>query len=137
MSVNSKMTAIADAIRAKTGGTELLTLDDMAVEIAGISGGGIETVDVTIVNNTPSSRTFGYLTDSTEDYATITVMQSTAVTIPVIRRGIILSRDVSVGGVVIVGTDSSVVKTFYVGSYPVMSILGSTTITLTYNAGDV
>ena len=30
MSVNSKMTAIADNIRDKTGGTDLLTLDDMA-----------------------------------------------------------------------------------------------------------
>lgn len=36
MSVNSKMTAIADAIRAKTGGTGLLTLDDMAQDIATI-----------------------------------------------------------------------------------------------------
>lgn len=33
MSVNEKMTAIADAIREKTGGTEALTLDDMATEI--------------------------------------------------------------------------------------------------------
>ena len=33
MSVNEKMTAIADAIRDKTGGTEALTLDDMAAEI--------------------------------------------------------------------------------------------------------
>lgn len=30
MSVNEKMTAIADAVRDKTGGTEALTLDDMA-----------------------------------------------------------------------------------------------------------
>lgn len=36
MSVNSKMTAIADAIREKTGGTSTLTLDQMAVDIAGI-----------------------------------------------------------------------------------------------------
>lgn len=36
MSVNSKMTAIADAIRAKTKKTELLTLDAMATDIAGI-----------------------------------------------------------------------------------------------------
>ena len=36
MSVNTKMTAIADAIRAKTGGTELLTLDAMAQDIAAI-----------------------------------------------------------------------------------------------------
>lgn len=40
MSVNEKMTAIADAIRAKTGGTGALTLDQMAVEIDGIQGGG-------------------------------------------------------------------------------------------------
>lgn len=36
MSVNSKMTAIADAIRAKTGGTDTLTLDQMAQNIAAI-----------------------------------------------------------------------------------------------------
>ncbi len=39
MSVNEKMTAIADAIRTKTGGTKSLTLDQMAVEIAGIQTG--------------------------------------------------------------------------------------------------
>lgn len=36
MSVNSKMTAIADAIRAKTGDTSALTLDQMAIDIANI-----------------------------------------------------------------------------------------------------
>ena len=40
MSVNSKMTAIADAIRAHTGGTDALTLDAMAQAIAGIQAGG-------------------------------------------------------------------------------------------------
>ena len=40
MSVNEKMTAIADAIRGKTGTTELLTLDDMPTMIEGISTGG-------------------------------------------------------------------------------------------------
>jgi hypothetical protein len=39
MSVNSKMTAIADAIRGKTGGTNPLTLDQMATAIAGIQTG--------------------------------------------------------------------------------------------------
>lgn len=39
MSVNSKMTAIADAIREKTGGTDPLTLDQMAGQIADISTG--------------------------------------------------------------------------------------------------
>lgn len=40
MSVSSKMTAIANAIRGKTGGSALLTLDGMATAIAGISTGG-------------------------------------------------------------------------------------------------
>lgn len=39
MSVNEKMTAIANAIRGKTGGTSALTLDQMATEIAGIQTG--------------------------------------------------------------------------------------------------
>ena len=36
----TKLTAIADAIRGKTGKTEGLTLDQMATEIAGIEAGG-------------------------------------------------------------------------------------------------
>lgn len=40
MSVNEKMTAIADAIRGKTGKSAPLTLDQMATEIAGIQVGG-------------------------------------------------------------------------------------------------
>lgn len=40
MSINSKMTAIADAIRGKTGGTETMTLDAMAEAIASIQTGG-------------------------------------------------------------------------------------------------
>ena len=44
MSINDKMTAIANAIRTKTGGTDALTLDGMASAIAGIElgGGGTE-----------------------------------------------------------------------------------------------
>lgn len=38
--VNEKMTAIADAIRAKTGGTEPLGLDAMAEAIAALETGG-------------------------------------------------------------------------------------------------
>ena len=40
MSVDSKMTAIADAIREKGGTTDLLTLDGMAAAIAAIEAGG-------------------------------------------------------------------------------------------------
>lgn len=42
MALINKLTAIADAIRAKTGGSSPLSLDDMATAIAGISGGGSE-----------------------------------------------------------------------------------------------
>lgn len=45
MSVHEKMTAIADAIRGKTGGTEVLTLDQMAAEVAGIPVGGGNNTD--------------------------------------------------------------------------------------------
>ena len=40
MALTNKLTAIADAIRGKTGKSEEMTLDQMAIEIAGISGGG-------------------------------------------------------------------------------------------------
>ena len=40
MSVNSKMTAIADAIRAKTGGTDALTLDGIAAAIPEVYAAG-------------------------------------------------------------------------------------------------
>ena len=40
MSVNSKMTAIADEIRAKTGGVDALTLDDMASEVPKVYDAG-------------------------------------------------------------------------------------------------
>ena len=40
MSVNEKMTAIADAIRSKTGGTEPLGLDDMAASVGNVYEAG-------------------------------------------------------------------------------------------------
>lgn len=45
MALTDKLTAIADAVRAKTGGTALLTLDEIVAAIGGISGGS-ETVDI-------------------------------------------------------------------------------------------
>lgn len=38
--VNEKLTTIADAIRAKTGGTDALSLDGMATAIVSIETGG-------------------------------------------------------------------------------------------------
>ena len=40
MALTEKLTAVADAIRGKTGKTEEMTLDQMATEIAGIETGG-------------------------------------------------------------------------------------------------
>lgn len=40
MALTDKLTAIAEAIRGKTGGTDKLTLDQMPAEIAGIETGG-------------------------------------------------------------------------------------------------
>lgn len=45
MALTDKLTAIGDAIRGKTGGTEPLTLDQMATEIANISSGGGGSID--------------------------------------------------------------------------------------------
>ena len=45
MALTDKLTVIANAIRAKTGGTSELTLDDMATEIANISVGTGSSVD--------------------------------------------------------------------------------------------
>ena len=40
MALTNKLTAIANAIRAKTGGTKAMTLDEMVTAINSISGGG-------------------------------------------------------------------------------------------------
>ena len=55
--IYEKMTAVADAIREKTGGTEPLTLDDMAVEIAGISTGVELNFDVVGGTTEPTNPT--------------------------------------------------------------------------------
>ena len=45
MSVNTKMTAIADAIREKTGIPSLMTLDDMSKSIEEVYQGGVSYTD--------------------------------------------------------------------------------------------
>ena len=60
----TKLTAIADAIRGKTGKSEGLTLDQMATEITGIeTGGGIGAVkfvdeDITIAESATTAVTY-------------------------------------------------------------------------------
>lgn len=61
MALTDKLTAIADAIRGKTGGTEELTLVQMANEIAGISAGGEgyseqDLVELMAAGNFPSGQ---------------------------------------------------------------------------------
>lgn len=57
MALTDKLTAIADAIRGKTGKTDGLTLDQMVTEIAGITaGGGIEPT-VSYLTNSEISNT--------------------------------------------------------------------------------
>ncbi len=52
MILTNKLTAIADAIRGKTGKTEAMTLDRMPTEIQGIETGGGEDFLVAYMNNT-------------------------------------------------------------------------------------
>ena len=71
MSVHSKMTAIADAIRGKTGGTNPLTLDQMATAIAEIQtggGGGDNTLLESIVMGTATSVSLGEQVTTIKDH---------------------------------------------------------------------
>ena len=52
MALTEKLTAVADAIRGKTGKTEEMTLDQMATEIAGIETGGGDDIYKQLVQGT-------------------------------------------------------------------------------------
>lgn len=52
MALTDKLRAIADAIRGKTGGTEEMTLDQMAAEIEGIESGGDNSGLLAVINDT-------------------------------------------------------------------------------------
>lgn len=71
MSVNSKMTAIADAIRGKTGKTDTLTLDQMATEIAGIETGGGSSEAAELIFETTFSVAESHTTATEATLATI------------------------------------------------------------------
>lgn len=68
MSVNSKMTAIADAIREKTGESGTLTLDAMAAAIAAIEAGG----GGKILGHVFAEGSFTLAEDTTSEYTVIT-----------------------------------------------------------------
>ena len=55
MALTDKLTAIADAIRDKTGGTDALTLDEMPGEIEAIQTGGDTSIEDSLVEGTLSS----------------------------------------------------------------------------------
>ena len=52
MALTDKLTAIADAIRSKTGSTEPMTLDEMAVAIANITTGSVPSDTITLDDGT-------------------------------------------------------------------------------------
>ena len=51
MSVHKKMTALADAIRSRTGGTTPLTLDQMALAVATIGDTGLPVAESIVLTN--------------------------------------------------------------------------------------
>jgi len=55
MALIDKITAIANAIRGKTGGTDKLTLEQMATEIAGIETGGSDGMLAAVLSATATS----------------------------------------------------------------------------------
>lgn len=57
MALTDKLTAIGDAIRSKTGGTDLIPLVDMPAAIEGISGGGGGAYDITSTVGSDGNQT--------------------------------------------------------------------------------
>ena len=74
MALTDKLSAIADTIRGKTGGTEELTLDQMVDAIAGIEsgGGGGETVTMA-ASCTNAKACYDLLTSLKDANATVHV----------------------------------------------------------------
>lgn len=84
MALTDKLTAIADAIRSKTGGTASLTLDAMAQAIAAIEAGGgggegalawgvitpaQNETEIVIEHGLPSTPRFGFILYQTASWA--------------------------------------------------------------------
>lgn len=58
MALTDKLTAIANAIRGKTGGTATMTLDEMATTIAELGGGITSAVHLGNTTTSPAGNTF-------------------------------------------------------------------------------
>jgi hypothetical protein len=71
MALTNKLTAIADAIRGKTGKTEEMTLDQMATEIAGIQAGGGQTIPFIIIEEMTSTASTKTAVDTANYIKTI------------------------------------------------------------------
>lgn len=72
MALTDKLTAIGDAIRGKTGKADLLTLDEMPVEIAAIETGGkpLDFMALEMVQITSSSTSTGTAGVNISNYTT-------------------------------------------------------------------
>ena len=69
MALTDKLTAIANAIRSKTGGSDLLTLDEMPQEIQSIQTGGGGTSDTSLADSIIDSTVTTFTSDTLETVA--------------------------------------------------------------------
>lgn len=69
MALTDKLTAIGDAIRSKTGGSDLLTLDEMPQEIQSIQTGGGGTSDTSLADSIIDGTITSYSSDSLTEVA--------------------------------------------------------------------
>lgn len=99
--VNEKMTAIADAIRIKTGGTEALTLDEMASDLNAIANRTVS--DLTASGATVTVPAGNYKTQATKPVAT--AIQATP-SISINSSGLITATATQTAGYVSAGTES-------------------------------
>lgn len=102
MSVLTKMTAIADAIRAKTGRTDTLTLDEMASSLNAIANK--TSSDLTVSGATVTAPAGNYKTAASKSVATAT--QATP-SITVSTGGLITASATQTAGYVSAGTKSA------------------------------
>lgn len=81
MALIDKLNAIGDAIRAKTGKYDLLTLDQMPLEIEGITGGGGDDVAKSIVDKSIASYSDSTVT-TVGGYSFVDCDKMTSVSVP-------------------------------------------------------